>query len=84
MKEDILKILNDNSYKVDVLGTNEESIRATDGERIIDTKDIETITDELIKLCSLHNAVEIQCDHNWHHLDNHSDRMECTKCDKQI
>ena len=54
MKAKILKILKDNSYKVDLLGTNEESIQATDGERIIDTEDIELITDELIKLFSLH------------------------------
>ena len=53
MKAEILKILNNNSYKVDLLGTNEESIQAIDEERIIDTEDIEIITDELIKLFSL-------------------------------
>ena len=54
MKAEILKILNNNSNKVDLLGTNEESIQAIDGERIIDTEDIKIITDELIKLFSLH------------------------------
>ena len=29
-------------------------------------------------------VVGMLCEHNWHHLDNHSDRMMCVKCDKQI
>ena len=82
MKEEILKILNGNSYKVDLLGTNEESIQATDGERIIDTEDIEIITDELIKLFSLHNvsnqrgllrAYNLELKNNYDFCENISD-----------
>ena len=43
MKEQIKKILMDNSCKIELLGTREESIEAVDGERIIDNEDIEII-----------------------------------------
>ena len=33
----------DNSCKIELLGTREESIEAVDGERIIDNEDIEII-----------------------------------------
>ena len=43
MKEQIKKILMDNSCKMELLGTREESIEAVEGERIIDNEDIEII-----------------------------------------
>lgn len=50
MKEQIKKILIDNSYKVDFLGTREESIEAIHGERIIDAVDIKIIVNLIEEL----------------------------------
>jgi hypothetical protein len=37
-----------------------------------------------LKLLGIPVVVGMLCEHNWHHLDNHSDRMICLKCDKRI
>ena len=39
---------------------------------------------ELVNKLSIPVVVGTLCDHNWHHLDNHSDRMMCVKCDERI
>ena len=36
------------------------------------------------KILPIADVVGTLCNHNWHHLDNHSDRMMCVKCDKRI
>ena len=42
------------------------------------------IKKEKAKQLTLTDVVSMLCDHNWHHLDNHSDRMMCVKCDERI
>jgi len=53
MKEQIKKILIDNSSKVELLGTREESIEAIHGERIIDAVDIEIIVNKIKKILTI-------------------------------
>ena len=50
MRDKIIEILENNSEKVYWIGTNEESIRAEDNERMIDDFDINKIADEIEKL----------------------------------
>jgi signal recognition particle GTPase len=42
------------------------------------------IMDLINKSESISDVVAGLCEHNWHHIDNHSDRMECVKCNKHI
>jgi len=42
------------------------------------------IKKEVKKQLIIHGVVKSLCVHNWHHLDNHSDRRECQKCGKNI
>ena len=62
-----------------------DSMKENESGRWVDYYEVEAyIEKEIAKQLTLHNVVEIQCDHNWHHLDNFSDRMYCVKCDKRI